>query len=56
MSSLQETTFTIEQNQNFFKTNTKTGNNILKPIPQNQSHAKTKVIKTKNFGFGACLE
>ncbi len=28
---------------------------MSKPILQNQNHIKTKAIKTKSFGFGACL-
>jgi hypothetical protein len=37
------------------KTNTSKPKPMSKPILQNQNHIKTKAIKTKSFGFGACL-
>ena len=60
----------LSQNQNFIKTKTskpkpqnqnQCQNQNSKPKPmskpklQNQNHLKTKTIKTKRFGFGACL-
>jgi hypothetical protein len=37
------------------KTKTSKPKPMSKPILQNQNHVKTKTIKTKSFGFGACL-